>query len=1103
MADTLPSSSAPSAPVTEAAYQKLRATLESLFELDKADLDFGIYRLMAARNAEVQAFLDRQLKDVVRKELGSEADTDAARLEAQLNEEVARLTADGLDPEQSKKVQQLRKRWADSGSVEELEGRVYGHLSAFFSRYYDGGDFISQRRYGKDQYAIPYDGREVVLHWANKDQHYIKSGESHRNYAFRAGPNAKLQIRFTVVDAAAPRDNNKEAANAKRQHVLADDPVSVEGDVVTVRFEHRPPTEAEAAAADDGAVAIFGGKYATTTKGDVRERFAALAEARLLAALPAGPAKSALTAADPTDAKPDRTLLGRHLDKYGALNKYDYFIHKDLRGFLTRELDHYLKSEVLNLDDVVDANPDDLARVQGRLRATRKVATAVIDFVSGIEEFQKKLWLKKKLVLSSRWLVSLRLVESDALRERVAGCEAVWAHWEKLGFRPDEGDGDADGWGTRAWLDAHDGLVLDTGVIEAADPGWTGDFLAGVDDVDEATTGTLVHGENFNALTLLEERYRGEVKCVYLDPPYNTDAAPINYKNGYQKSSWAAMVFGAVQVTIPLLRVDAMLCVTIDDAEVDTLRSGMLDVVGTRQFVGQVTIKNNPAGRTATRGFSLSHEYAIFYGENQNAYVGRLPHSDSQKSRYKERDEIGFFEWTNFRKHGGGNTFRTERPKQFYPIYVAGDRIRIPKLNWDDEKREYEILEDPEAGEAVLLPIDAKSRERIWDFGIKTARKEIENLRVKKDSKGEAAVYRKWRINTGGRLPLTTWDESQYSAAEYGTNLLAKLFGRTQVFVFPKSVHAVEDCVRVTQGEAVDPVVLDYFAGSGTTAHAVINLNREDNGTRKFLLVEMGEYFETVLVPRVMKVMYSPDWKDGRATKHDAPQPGLVKVFAIESYDDALENLPERDAEHTLLSGANPADEPLLRYLLDLEAGPRIADTAAFDRPWSATLRARNPHGDGTAERPVDLVETFNYLLGLRVRHHGRVRRYAADFEASAHPEGEGRLDVDGKLRRDDDGPFAFQRIEGELADGTRVLVVWRQLTGHAERDDAALRAHLADEAKREGDADTRPFQRVYVNGSCTLNQPAGGERRQFYSTEEAFHNAMFETAQAEAAERG
>lgn len=265
----------------------------------------------------------------------------------------------------------------------------------------------------------------------------------------------------------------------------------------------------------------------------------------------------------------------------------------------------------------------------------------------------------------------------------------------------------------------------------------------------------------------------------------------------------------------------------------------------------------------------------------------------------------------------------------------------------------------------------------------------------------------------------------------------------------------------------------------------------------------MGEYFETVLVPRVMKVMYSPDWKDGRATKHDAPQPGLVKVFAIESYDDALENLPERDAEHTLLSGANPADEPLLRYLLDLEAGPRIADTAAFDRPWSATLRARNPHGDGTAERPVDLVETFNYLLGLRVRHHGRVRRYAADFEASAHPEGEGRLDVDGKLRRDDDGPFAFQRIEGQLADGTRVLVVWRQLTGHAERDDAALRAHLADEAKREGDADTRPFQRVYVNGSCTLNQPAGGERRQFYSTEEAFHNAMFETAQAEAAERG
>ena len=248
MADaSTPPASPPTGPVTKARYQKLRATLESLFELDKADLDFGIYRLMAARNSEVQAFLDRQLKEVVRRELGHEAGADAARLAEQLDAEVARLAADGIDPEQSKTVQRLRKRRADSGTVEELEGRVYGHLSAFFGRYYDGGDFISQRRYGLDAYAIPYDGREVVLHWANKDQHYIKSGESHRNYAFRAGPDAKFQIKLTVVDAAAPRDNNKEAANAKRQHVLA---------------------------ADTDAVAIFGGKYATSTKGlKVQGRF--------------------------------------------------------------------------------------------------------------------------------------------------------------------------------------------------------------------------------------------------------------------------------------------------------------------------------------------------------------------------------------------------------------------------------------------------------------------------------------------------------------------------------------------------------------------------------------------------------------------------------------------------------------------------------------------------------------------------------------------------------------------------------------------------------------------------------------------------------------
>jgi hypothetical protein len=238
-------------------------------------------------------------------------------------------------------VERLRKRLKAAGSKTgaELEADIYNHLLQFFGRYYDEGDFISQRRYKGDTYAIPYSGEEVTLHWANKDQYYIKSGEWHKDYRFKLSDGRR--VRFALVDATQETGNNKEPDEAKRRYILVDDnPVVTEGDTLTFRLHFQAPSDAEKERAADGAVAIFGGDYAkdkSPKKGDERTQF----------------------------------------DAFTARNTFDYFIHKDLGGFLRRELDFYIKNEVVSLDTCIRGTPEALVRVQGRVKAISKVARSV------------------------------------------------------------------------------------------------------------------------------------------------------------------------------------------------------------------------------------------------------------------------------------------------------------------------------------------------------------------------------------------------------------------------------------------------------------------------------------------------------------------------------------------------------------------------------------------------------------------------------------------------------------------------------------------------------------------------------------------------------
>ena len=446
----------------------------------------------------------------------------------------------------------------------------------------------------------------------------------------------------------------------------------------------------------------------------------------------------------------------------------------------------------------------------------------------------------------------------------------------------------------------------------------------------------------------------------------------------------------------------------------------------------------------------------------ERAEIDRLEHNEAQKARYKEHDEIGHFEWTNFRKHGGLNTFREARPRQFYPIYVHDSDIRFPQMTWDDTARSYIVNDPPRPDEETLLPIDERGRERIWDFKVDTAIKYLNHFKVRKDSAGATAIYRKWRISEEGILPKTWWDKSEYSAAEYGTNLLTKMFGSPHTFMFPKSVYAVMDCLRVS-GLRNDPSgsVLDFFAGSGTTGHAIINLNREDGGNRKFVLAESGDYLKGVTLPRLKKAVYANEWKDGKPTARSSGVSHCIKYLRLESYEDTLNNLElkrVRDQGELLDKHPELREDYVLRYMLDVESShsASLLDLDHFEDPFNYKLNVSTGTAGETRPTNVDLVETFNWLLGLRVKHVDTIR--------------------------------GFRVVQGINPAGEKALVIWRNT---CEKPNADLDEFFLKQGYNTRDME---FDLVYVNGDNNLeNLKRPDETWKVRLIEEEFKNLMFD----------
>lgn len=372
-------------------------------------------------------------------------------------------------------------------------------------------------------------------------------------------------------------------------------------------------------------------------------------------------------------------------------------------------------------------------------------------------------------------------------------------------------------------------------------------------------TNILIEGDNYHSLSVLNYTHRGAFDVIYADPPYNTGSTDWKYNNDYvdrldsfRHSKWISFMEKRLRLAKKLLKDDGIICVTIDDYEIARLIMLMEEIFGESNHLGTVPIRNNPAGRSTTKGISITHEYAVFFGKTESAAVSRLDRNQNQIDRYDQSDERGAFEWVNFRKPG---SMRIESPKMYYPIFVSPNSIRLPKIAWNEKTEDWDLLEKPKKDEDIVYPIDEDGEKRRWRWGVERFTQEVGDLKPKVQ-KGKTHVYMKGRINDEGVLPMTWWDKKEYSSTAYGTNLLKDIFAELQIFSYPKSLYAVMDSVRV-MSDKKNALVLDFFAGSGTTGHAVLELNKQDGGNRRFILCTNNEnkICEEVTFERLKRVI--------------------------------------------------------------------------------------------------------------------------------------------------------------------------------------------------------------------------------------------------------
>lgn len=376
----------------------------------------------------------------------------------------------------------------------------------------------------------------------------------------------------------------------------------------------------------------------------------------------------------------------------------------------------------------------------------------------------------------------------------------------------------------------------------------------------------IIEGDNYHLLYTLNFTHKKKIDVIYIDPPYNTGNKSWKYNNNYvdkednyRHSKWLSFMSKRLRLARQLLSNRGILICAIDDYEFAGLKL-LCDMIFKEQNrLGTLVVVHNPRGRNDDKFFASQHEYLLVYAKNiDNANIADFNLEEKDKTQYNKNDGISFYAETSFVRTGN-NSKRSERPNLYYPIFFNEEtnKLSLTKHNaqWEE-----------------LLPLDSKGEEKCWRWGKETFLQLKDTELFVKKVKGKNRIYKKRRLKEEtGKRPKTVWYDAKYDASSNGIMLLKKIFGTDNSFNYPKSLFAVKDIIQITS--KTNSLILDFFAGSGTTGHAVMELNKEDGGNRQFILCTNNEnnICEEVTFPRIKKVI------EGYADKGGIP--ANVKYF--------------------------------------------------------------------------------------------------------------------------------------------------------------------------------------------------------------------------------
>ena len=1003
-------------PTTEA-LNTLREKLRDMFHFSHNDLDFGIFRILKIKRDEINQFIEEKLPSIVDEALAEGTDIlydsqltavkeyvekeGGATEKGYLNDISGNLQVliDFLEyKRQDELIAPLQTNPEDLKS--KLAFRIYNHVHSFFEGYYRDGDFgYNDRSTALYKLNYPdeadYNGADTLFHWKCRDSYYVKTATGFNSVSFEVeGKRIEYRLEGKANSGTAQNNNRDDFKHYRFDRIDPPKPDDTDqtwrvilhlAETSTPKVEiYREMSAQIFSETDDVDIYL----HERSKKGEEHGKpiFKGLAntydkvnDGRLqgIKALRINLESYAEKLASHLDFKElgknkaerqEKLKISPKVKRFFTLDKNlntffvgmdsDYFIHKDLDRFLKTEQRRYIQNTILgDLDTLLNLNPENPAFAIAT--AFRSVTDEVIALLVAVETFQKQLFLMKKKVVSTDYLISVGKiseatkddpVQRESLISQILENDAQLADWrETFGIDITEQLPLLDG--------LYPTLPLDTRYFKK-DEAFIDKLLVLFDDLESQIDGVLLNSENFQALDLLMEKYRGTIRCVHIDPPYNTNTSGFLYKNNYQHSSWLTMMENRLSLAEQLMAPDSCILCHIDEHEYENL----FKAFNTLQMKNQGTIvwdKRNPvsgANRIATQ-----HEYVVcrsngniklqYYSLNREAILKKAsalvkkygdPTSKCRKEfndwlkknpefsegdrAFSNMDEDG----SVFRKvHMGAPERRTD-PKFFEPLIhpITGKPCPVPKNGWGNT---------PEFMQGLL-------DKKIIHF----------------DDDETTQPQRKNYLKDYIVVELS----SLMSSGETGKQQV-EAFGITFPYCHPVGLYETLVWAVTSEGKGT---ILDFFAGSGTTGHAVLNLNKlnksgKEKGQRKFILVEMGDYFESVLKERIRRVMFSQNWKDGKpdAKKKIDGTVGIVKYQRLEQYEDILNNLT------TSLPNTDAKIKPPVKYLYRPEE-QQIRLMMDMRTPFSNRIT----YGKDSTEGVVDILETYCYFKGLSVQRRLR-----------------------------------------------------------------------------------------------------------------------------------